>query len=134
MTTPVDFETIERPDSPNTYLLAPEGLCKTASVDEPSPSFDATPRALFDRVEALVGSYKNWSTETRDEAQLQLDLIAKTKLLKFKDDVAIRVLPDSSTPEKSRLAIYSRSRVGYSDLGANRKRVQSLVAALKEKG
>ena len=44
--------------------------------------------------------------------------------------LAFVVLPVAGQPEKSTFAAYSRSRVGYSDLGANRKRLDAFSAAL----
>ena len=58
----------------------------------------------------------------------QLRYIAKTALLGFKDDVDIEIIPIDENA--TTLAIYSRSRVGYSDLGANQKRVEELIAQL----
>lgn len=127
----IDFKTLERPSSPNTYLLAPPGLCNSAEPDEPSPVFDASASALFATVNELVSGRDNWTVAASDTSLMQIEAVAATKILKFKDDVTIRVLADQNDELKSQLAIYSRSRVGYSDLGANRKRVQKLVEELK---
>lgn len=134
MSARVDFEKIERPGSPNTYLVAPEELCTSATPDADAPCFDLAPDVLFGRLDSLISDKSNWSVTHRDPEARQIDLVAKTPLLKFKDDVAIRVLPGGANPGKSRLAVYSRSRVGYHDLGANRKRVESLIAELKKIG
>ena len=34
-----DFATLKRPGTPNTFLLAPEGLCKEAKIDEKAPVY-----------------------------------------------------------------------------------------------
>jgi len=47
--------------------------------------------------------------------------------MKYKDDIDIAVL---ETNDGSTVAIYSRSRVGHSDLGKNRKRVEALIDTL----
>lgn len=125
-----DFETLNRPGTPNTYLVLPKGFASSATADEASPDFQEDPAALFGRVVHLVSGRERWSVEQQDTNLLQLEAIAKTKLLKFKDDISIRVLPRG---DGAALAIYSRSRVGHSDLGANRKRVQALLQELKEK-
>ncbi|CZF83117.1 DUF1499 domain-containing protein [Grimontia marina] len=50
-----------------------------------------------------------------------------SKIMRFVDDLELRVDGDQ-------LIVRSESRVGYSDFGVNRKRVEALRAALQEKG
>ncbi|WP_300376623.1 DUF1499 domain-containing protein [Henriciella sp.] len=128
----VNFETLHRPTSPNTCLLAPKWLCGHATPDIESPIFLLSPDRLFAEISLLVGAYDHWSVHLNDETARQIECIATTKVLKFKDDIAIRVIPDVNSQEKSQLAIYSRSRVGYHDLGANRKRVELLLRELNQ--
>lgn len=123
----VDFRTIQRPGSPNTYLVAPQSLCVSATPDAPSPVFLKTEDALFQAASRLVENRKGWSVTLRDDSARHLEAVATTKFLKFKDDVAIETHPAADDPEKSQIAIYSRSRVGYHDLGANRKRVEAIL-------
>jgi uncharacterized protein (DUF1499 family) len=54
---------------------------------------------------------------------------ATSRLFRFVDDLEIVLAADGR-----RLDIRSASRVGYSDLGANRKRVEALRTALREAG
>jgi uncharacterized protein (DUF1499 family) len=49
-----------------------------------------------------------------------------TLIMRFKDDVYLETNNDAGQVE-----VMSRSRVGYSDLGKNRERVESLRALLK---
>ena len=65
---------------------------------------------------------------------LNLTLVQRTALLRFPDyiDVAIQPAPGGDGGS-STIAVYSRSRFGYSDLGVNRKRVEDWMAALKTK-
>lgn len=53
---------------------------------------------------------------------------ARTRLLRFVDDVEFHLRPD-----RNEIAVRSASRLGYSDLGANRRRVESLRGALAAK-
>ncbi|MGB3625945.1 MAG: DUF1499 domain-containing protein [Henriciella sp.] len=126
-----DFATLERPSSPNTYLLAPAGLCQSAEPDTLSPTFEADPGALFQAVQDLAASKDRWTVSSTAAETMQIEAVAATKLLKFKDDVTIRVLEDKNDGHKSQLAVYSRSRVGYHDMGANRKRIEKLIEELK---
>lgn len=50
-----------------------------------------------------------------------------SKIMRFVDDLELRI-------DGNQLIVRSESRVGYSDFGVNRKRVETLRTALKEKG
>ncbi|MEM5516914.1 DUF1499 domain-containing protein [Henriciella sp. AS95] len=130
---PTDIRTIKRPSSPNTYLMAPDGYCENAEPDAGSPLFDVSAEVLFGAVLEHIEEQSNWTIAETDRNHCHVDLVAATKLLKFKDDVTIDTLVAENMPGKSRMAIYSRSRVGYHDLGANKKRVNKLVQAIEDK-
>ena len=126
MTDFIDFTTLQRPASPNTALVAPAGLCQAAETDEDAPLFDASPDELFDRIVKRIEADRKWTPKSIDADTRRLSFVASTSLLRFKDDVDIQVLPIESG-QGATLAIYSRSRVGYSDLGANLKRIKKLL-------
>ncbi len=128
MTDFIDFATFKRPKTPNTYFLAPIGFTEAARPDANSPQFDEAPKELFNKALALIQDAKNWGDIRSDETSLRIAFIARTALLRFKDDVDIAVLDGESGG--SRIAIYSRSRLGKSDFGANRKRVAELIHTL----
>jgi len=125
----IAFKTLVRPKSPNTYLLAPEGLCEKDTPDQISNHMPVAPDVLFEQVLELIDDQERWAVEAKDEGRHLIHFIATSKLMRYKDDVDVLILPVEPGPSEqargSRLAIYSRSRVGHSDLGANRKRVGS---------
>ena len=127
----LSFESFRRSQKPNNYLIAPEGLCQKSTPDQISPLIKKSPEALFRRLVGLFESGSGWKSLEYDEDNRRISVVAVTPLLRFKDDVDIRVIEEPGLPEGqigSRLAIYSRSRIGYSDLGANKKRVDALLA------
>lgn len=137
MTNFLDFKTLTRPASPNTYLVAPEGFFDQANPDDTSPAFDKSARGLFSTLAEIIAQERRWQEVLSDPDQLKFRFVAKTPLMGFKDDVDIMIIvPEAdagSTGNATTLAIYSRSRVGYSDMGANRKRVNKLLQALTTK-
>jgi len=134
MTDFIDFPTLERPKSPNTYLLASAGLCEHATADQPSPHYSASPEEVFATCLKVIESRKDWTLAASDPAGGKLRFISTSGLMRFKDDLDILVIPGNTDEGGSRLAVYSRSRLGYSDLGANAKRVGALLSALGEEG
>lgn len=53
-------------------------------------------------------------------------------LMRYRDDVEFLLLVDPA--EMAEIAVRSASRVGYGDMDANRKRIESIRRALAEKG
>ncbi len=129
MTEFLDFTNFTRPSSKNHYLVAPEGLCQNATPDAAAPVFPMELPALYANLVAQIENTPGFVDLVQDAENCRLRFIAKTKLLKFKDDIDVSVL---SAPGGATLAIYSRSRVGYGDFGANKKRVEGMLKALYE--
>ena len=125
MTNFTNFKSLKRPPKPNTCLVAPENHCLADEPDFAPPAFDLTAADLFAKLHDIVASERRWTRMEGDRDALKLKFVAVTGLMRFKDDVDVEVIPTDDG--KSTLAIYSRSRVGYSDLGANRKRVTELI-------
>lgn len=132
MTQFISFKTLKRPSKPNTYLVAPADFCLAAEPDRISPIFELAPDDLFANLVALVENERGWIDPLLEPDTLRLKFIAQSPIMRFKDDVDIAVVPAASGTG-SQLAIYSRSRVGYSDLGANRKRIERLLEKLTVK-
>lgn len=78
-------------------------------------------KEALDRFEGIIRSLPRTKIVTRSEDYLHAEF--RTAWLGFIDDVEILV----STDQK-RIDFRSASRVGYSDLGVNRKRMLDLVA------
>ena len=117
---PVNFETLERRSSPNDYLVCPAGYCRRATADRESPSFPVPAQELRRRVTALLSRTPRTAILFADERRIVSE--QRSRLLGFPDRIDVEVIPDGE--ESAGLAIYSRSRYGYYDFGANRRRVE----------
>jgi len=127
----LDFQTLRRPGSPNSFLLAPEGYCEQSATDGDAPVFNMAEGELFDHVLTVLGGMDAIDVEASDREALRVRAVATTPLLKFRDDIDVAILPPAAGLAGARLAIYSRSRVGHYDFGANARRVRSLVKNLR---
>ena len=123
----IEFPALNRPKKPNNWLVAPPGFTGMVPTDAEAPILDRTPRQVFDAVMDLVLERVEWRLRASDPDTLRISFVAVTPLMKFKDDVYVQALPVDGQPDKASIAVYSASRIGYSDLGTNAKRVSELL-------
>ena len=124
----VDFARLQRRNSPNDALAAPPGFAGTARADVTSPVFALDARALRAAMARALAAEESLQRVDVDARAGTERYVQRTRLLGFPDtiDVLYVDLPD----DHSTLALYSRSRIGYGDLGANRARLERWLARL----
>jgi uncharacterized protein (DUF1499 family) len=121
-----DFAALKRPTSPNTYLVAPPGFADAARPDAPAPAFALPVIGLAAAVERAALAEPR--TKLQEKSGNSLHFTQTSAVFRFVDDIFVEVIPRGGG--ESTLAIYSRSRTGYSDMGVNRQRVTRWLAAL----
>jgi uncharacterized protein (DUF1499 family) len=93
-----------------------------------SRAFDRSPQALFDAAVAAVRELDGLTIGHAEEIKRDgLGLHASFKVFVFTDDLDLRVAAHGGGAV---LHVRSASRVGKSDLGTNRRRVEALLDAL----
>lgn len=85
------------------------------------------PQALSAAVAA--GQSMGWDIVAVDETRGRLEAVATTRLLRFKDDVVVRMRSEEAG---TRIDVRSKSRVGRSDLGANARRIRRFLDTLRQ--
>lgn len=128
----VDPLTAPTPDSPNSYRVVPvlEGFDPLTAerIDREAPIYDANPALIsqaFDeyvlrqpRVQRIAGTPESgWMT-----------YVQTSERLAFPDYISV-IFFDLGEG-RSTLAIFSRSRIGQSDLGVNKARIDSWLEPL----
>ena len=88
--------------------------------------FTEDPEAIWTRLHEVVMAQKR--VELVDEAESYRHYVFTTAFLRFKDDVEFVIDRDGKV-----LHFRSASRVGHSDLGVNRKRMERIREALAAK-
>lgn len=126
----LDFATLERPRAPNTCLALPPGCSARATADLESPVFSMPAERLEQAVLALADREPRTLHASSDAATRQHGFVQRSRLLRFPDEIVVRIVEQGEGA--SSLAVYSRSRCGYSDFGVNRRRVERWLAALRE--
>jgi uncharacterized protein (DUF1499 family) len=115
---PIDFATLRLPSSPNAHLAAPPGA--TAERHETVPLLAAPAAAAWEVLRRLGdGMERVWKMAEWPE-QRQAQWVARSRLMNYPDLINAQIV---ELPGGAGLFLYSRSLVGYSDLGVNAKRV-----------
>jgi uncharacterized protein (DUF1499 family) len=87
----------------------------------------ASPEAAWAGVREVVAALPRTRIAAESPGYLRAE--CRSRLFRFVDDLELELLPG-----EQRIAVRSASRVGYSDLGVNRRRVEDLRSALRGRG
>lgn len=115
-----DPEDATRTGRPNDYMIAPGGDGEAVLVDTSAAD-------LYDRVVRSFAAKPRTTQLAADPAEGRATFVQRSRLMGYPDAISVRVTPVDGG---SRLSIWSRSRFGQSDLGANRARVDAWIADL----
>lgn len=85
--------------------------------------FERPPSHVFGAALAFAEAF-DWTIAAAVDTEGRIEATATTRILRFKDDVVIRVRPSLNG---SRLDARSASRVGSSDFGVNARRLRELL-------
>jgi len=89
----------------------------------------AAPAEVVRRTEALARD-RGWDVVSVDARAGIVEATATTLFFRFKDDVVVRVRPDSARSGGSIVDMRSISRVGGSDVGVNAARIRKFFVDL----
>ncbi len=126
---PVDFAALTRRSAPNDALACPVGLCPKAEADLVPPVFDVPGERLRAIVAEVAAAEPNTEPALAAEGEEQDRYVARSRLMRFPDTVDVRIVREGEG--RSTLALYSRSQIGYSDLGVNRARIERWLEAIR---
>ncbi len=119
---PVDFTRLVRRSTPNDALACPKGLCGTTKVDLETPVYALPHNELSALMRSFVEAEPG-AVRVAEAAGGRGDrYVVRTSLMRYPDTVDVLVLPAEGG--RSTVAIYSRSQIGRSDLGANLARIR----------
>ncbi len=123
---PIDFPGLALPSSPNTCLVAPPGA--TTQAHEAAPLLPCKLEEAWEVLRTLGDGFpRTWKLGEWTELR-QVQWVARTPVCNFPDLVNAQVV---ELPGGAGLWLYSRSLIGYSDLGVNRRRATAWRARLE---
>jgi uncharacterized protein (DUF1499 family) len=115
------------PVAANAFLACPPGYCTASAA--PSPVFSLPVDALARKWVEMLAGEPNVVTVEAATAEHRMVAIQHTRVLHFPDIVTVEFV--ALGPDRSSLAVYSRSRYGNGDFGTNRKRVLAWLGRLR---
>ena len=110
---------IERTGRPNDALSCPAGACEGADLI--SPTFPAPVERQLAAWHEHIGEVERAEIVASDGQRGLIAAQDRTRWLGFRDSIWIEVVP---VDEGSSFFAYSRSNLGYYDLGTNKTRLQ----------
>ena len=128
----IDLYGLKPPSSPNSWLVAPLDFA-AAQADQRAPVFEETAHRLASAWMTVVESQPRAALLGISADGLQIEAQQRSAVFGFIDRISVRFLPLDSG--HSTFIAFSRSQVGYWDLGVNRRRLRrwlSEVAARVE--
>ncbi|MFK8015391.1 MAG: DUF1499 domain-containing protein [Gammaproteobacteria bacterium] len=128
---PVDFRGLEKGPKPNQALVCPPQLCDPASVDVESPVYALDAKRLAQAARSALQALPGSERVDDGSQDTTLRFVVRTSLMQFPDTVVVEAV-EGTAQGTAHIAIYSRSQIGYSDMGANLKRVRAILASLAQ--
>ena len=125
-----DFDTLQPPDSPNNWLVAPANF-GPASPDETAPVFDIPAERLAQAWIRIVEEQPRTDVVGVSDDGLRIEAERRSAVFGFIDRISARFIPLDA--DHSTLVAYSRSQVGYWDFGVNRSRLRDWLSMLPAK-
>lgn len=123
----IDFKKITFPKTPNYYLACPKDYCNQ-TPNQISPIFNVPVQILDEALHAMLKAQQRIQFVAENKQQHQYTVIQRSRIFRFPDTINIKLI--EMNDHHSTLAIYSRSKYGYSDMGVNQERVQHWLSQL----
>lgn len=121
----LSFATLEPGLPTNRALACDPDICLATDASRPAATYDVSAKAV---AAALAKLEPGAESRTEPNGDIRVRYVDTTAMLRFRDDVDVLIRPVTDTSAK--VAIYSRSRVGLSDLGKNGARIEALEKSL----
>ena len=96
----------------------------------PPPVFATDPATLLSAFDEIVRATPRSKALFEDAPNGRATYVTRSALLGFPDYTSVKAVPEAGG---AALMIWARQRFGVADMGVNRKRVETWMAALEER-
>lgn len=103
-------------------------MCRVVA-DFEAPRFALSAEELIERVEKIISKQPRTRLQGVEDDLKQRIFVQRTRIFRFPDTVWIQAVADGT---QSALIVYSRSNIGYWDMGTNKRRVRRFIGAIEE--
>jgi len=115
----VDPLTAPTPSTPNSYRVAP--VDSGVDADDVSPTFEMSTKRLAAQFDRVARDSGNVDVVAGSPESGFVTYVQTSSIFAFPDYISVRFIEVDAN--NSTLAVLSRSRLGQSDLGVNKKRI-----------
>lgn len=124
----VDPLTVPQSETPNAFRVAVDELTDQP-VQMEAPIYEANAQTIAQAFDAFVMAQPRVERVAGSVNEGWMTYVQRTEQLGFPDYISVRFydLDDTGT---STIAVYSRSRFGYGDMGVNEARVRSWLTSI----
>lgn len=119
--------TVVTSDTPNSFRMAPAGSTQER-IDAISPIYSEDPFILAEAFDEFALQQRATVKIAGLPPELMMTYVQRTEKLKFPDYISVKFIDMGDG--NSTIAVYSRSRYGYADMGVNQARVERWVKTL----
>lgn len=124
----VDFKSTVLNPKPNQFLICPDKFCKD-TPHQIAPIFKVPMPELQRKWDEMMEQEKGFIRLDMQEGATRRHYHKRTDMLRFPDRITVEFVAVDDTT--SSIAIYSRSKYGYSDGGLNQARTLDLLGELE---
>lgn len=125
----VDFGDLPVIDTANYHLVCPPGYCNI-NPDEISPVYPLPIATVVEYWKKIIAKEPRVTMAAADDENYKYTFIQTSKILRLPDTINIEFI--ALEHNHTTLAVYSQSKYGYSDFGANKERINNWLDKLSE--
>jgi uncharacterized protein (DUF1499 family) len=125
---PIIFRSFKRSNLPNNALICPEDYCDNSIPEVVAPEFKVSAEKLREELRTCLKREIGLERVHTNDPAMNERYIQRSQTFKFPDTIQVAYIPLG--PDRSSIALYSCSQIGFSDRKVNLKRLKRWLKRL----